>query len=49
MVTDRARDADAARRRQPLWPRGDVDAFAINIAAVGDHIAEIYADAKSGA
>ena len=49
MVADRARDADAARRRQPLQPRRDVDAVAINIAAIGDHVAEIDADAKSQA
>src|ERR1700731_3586988 len=40
VVADRARDADAARRRQCLQPRRDVDAVAVNIAAVGDHVAE---------
>jgi len=49
MVADGARDADAARRRQPLQPRRDVDAVAVNIAAVGDHVAEIDPDAKSEA
>jgi hypothetical protein len=36
--------ADAARCRQPLQPCGDVDAVAINVAAVGDHVAEIDPD-----
>jgi len=49
MVADRARDADAARRRQCLQPRRDVDAVAVNIAAVGDHVAEIDPDAKAKA
>jgi hypothetical protein len=49
MVADGARDADAARRRQPLQPRRDVDGVAINVAAVGDHVAEIDPDAKSQA
>jgi len=47
MVANRARDADAARRRQPLQPRRDVDAVAINIAAIGDDVAEINPDAKA--
>src|SRR5215470_16525453 len=47
MVAHRARDADAARCRQPLQPRRDVDAVAINVAAVGNHVAEIDPDAKS--
>ena len=46
MVAHRARDADAARCGQPLQPCGDVDAVAIDVAAVGDHVAEIDADAK---
>jgi hypothetical protein len=45
MVADRARDADAARRRQRLQPHRDVDAVSINVAVVGDHVAEIDADA----
>jgi hypothetical protein len=48
-VADRARDADAARRSQPLQPRGDVNAVAINVAAVGDYVAEIDAVAKAQA
>jgi hypothetical protein len=49
MIVDRARDADAARPRQPLQPHRDVDAVAINIAAIGDHVAEIDPDAKAQA
>jgi hypothetical protein len=49
MVADGARDADAARRRQCLQPCRDVDAVAVNVAAVGDHVAEIDPDAKSEA
>ena len=49
MVADRARDADAARRRQPLQPHRDVHAVALDIAAIGDHVAEIDPDAKSQA
>jgi hypothetical protein len=36
MVADGARDADAARRRQSLQPRCDVDAVAVNVVAVGE-------------
>jgi hypothetical protein len=46
MVADRARDADAAWYRQPLQSRRDVDAVAVDVAAIGDHVAEIDADAK---
>jgi len=49
MVADRARDADAAGCGQPLQPRGDVDAVAINVVAVDDHVAEIDPDAKAQA
>ena len=49
MVADGARDADAARRGQPLQPCRDVDAVAVNVAAVGDHVAEIDPDAKAQA
>src|SRR5438552_212577 len=34
---------------QPLQPHRDVDTVAINVAAIGDHVAEIDADAKSQA
>jgi len=47
VVADRARDADAAGGGQPLQPCGDVDAVAINVAAVNDHVAEIDADAEA--
>jgi hypothetical protein len=46
MVADGARDADAARRRQPFQPHRDVDALAVDVVAVGDHVAEIDPDAK---
>jgi hypothetical protein len=46
MVADGARNADAARLRQPLQPCGHVDAVAVNVAAIGDHVAEIDPDAK---
>jgi hypothetical protein len=49
MVADRARDADAPRRRQRLQPCRDVDAIAVNVVAVGDHVAEIDPDAKAQA
>jgi hypothetical protein len=49
MVADRARDADPARRCHCLQPRRDVDALAVNVIAIGDHVAEIDADAKSEA
>ncbi len=49
MVAHRARDADAARSRQPLQPHRDVDAVAINVVAVDDHVAEIDFDAKAQA
>jgi hypothetical protein len=49
MVVDGARDADAARRRQPLQPRRDVDAIAVNVAAIDDDVAEIGPDAKAQA
>jgi hypothetical protein len=33
-------DTDAAACGQPLQPRRDVDAVAVNVAAAGDHVAE---------
>ena len=42
----RAGDADPAGLRERLQPGGDVDAVAINVAALGDHIAEVDADPK---
>jgi hypothetical protein len=49
MVAHRARDADAAWLGQPLQAHRDVDAVAIDVAAVGDHVAEIDPDAKAQA
>ena len=41
---DDVRDADAAGRGQPLEPRRDVDAIAVDVVAVDDHVAEVDAD-----
>jgi hypothetical protein len=49
MVADGTREADAARHRQPLQPHCDVDAVAVYVTAIGDHVAEIDADAKAQA
>jgi hypothetical protein len=49
MVADGARDADPARYRQPLEPCGDVDAVAVKVVAISDHVAEIDADAEAQA
>ena len=49
MVADGAGDADATRRGKPLQPRCDPNAAAIDVVAIGDHVAEIDADAKSQA
>ena len=46
---DRARDADPARFGQRFEPRRDVDAIAQNVAILGDHVAEIDADAIADA
>jgi hypothetical protein len=45
LVNDRG-DAHAARVGERLQPRRDIDAVAINIVAVNDHVAQIDADAK---
>jgi hypothetical protein len=44
---DRARNADAADRRDTLQPRRDVDAVAEEIAVALDHVADRNADAKA--
>ena len=44
-VDDRG-DADAAGLGQRLQPRGDVDAVAVDVVALDDHVAEIDADAQ---
>src|ERR1700730_13512517 len=49
MIAHRARDAEPSRLRQCLQPRGDVDAVAVNVAAVSDDVAEIDPDAKGNA
>ena len=49
LVAHRARDRDAADRRQRLQPRGDVDAFAVDVVALDDDVAEIDADAIADA
>ena len=46
LVADRARDADAARRRQRFDTRRHVDSVAQQIATLGDHITNVDADAK---
>jgi hypothetical protein len=49
VVADRARDADAARFGQPIQPRGDIDAVAVDVIAIDNHVAEIDADAEDDA
>ena len=44
LVAHRERYRDAAHRRERLQPRGDVDAFAIDVVAFDDDLAEIDAD-----
>ena len=49
VIADRARDADAAGLRQCLQPRCDVDAVTVDVAAIGDEVAEIDPDPKGDA
>jgi hypothetical protein len=49
MVADSARDADAAGLCQCLQPRRDVDAVAVDVAAIDDHVAEIDRDPEGDA
>jgi hypothetical protein len=49
VVVDRPGDKNAAGFGQRLEPRCDIDAVAQNIAALGDHVAEIDADAHRDA
>ena len=49
LVAHGTRDADAAGLRQCLQPRRDVDTVAIDVAAVGDDVAEVDPDAKGDA
>ena len=46
VVVDRPRDQDAARLGKLLQARGDVDAVAVDVLAVDDHVAEVDADAE---
>ena len=46
MVVGRAGDDDAARPRQRLQAVGDVDAVAVDVVALDDHVAEIDGDAE---
>ncbi len=43
---DLARDADATRRSEALEARGDIDAVAIDVLALDDHVTEVDADPK---
>ena len=43
---DRPRDQDAARLGKLLQAGGDVDAVAVDVLAVDDHVAEVDADAE---
>nr|WP_228445784.1 hypothetical protein [Terricaulis silvestris] len=45
LIANIARHGDAAHGRKRLQARGDVDAFAIHVVTVDDHIAQIDADA----
>jgi len=49
MVAHRARDANAADRAGCLKPGRDVDAIAMNIGALGKHVADIDPDPKADA
>src|SRR5437016_3997561 len=46
LVVHDARDADPAGLRDPLQPRGDVDAVAVNVAIFEDHVTRVDADAE---
>lgn len=46
VVVDLPRQHDAARRRDALEPGRHVDPVAVDVAAVGDHVAEMEADAE---
>jgi hypothetical protein len=43
------RETDAARRRQRLQPRRDVDAVAVDVVTIRDHVAQIDADPEDDA
>jgi hypothetical protein len=46
VVVDRPRDQDAAWLGELLQAGGDVDAVAVDVLAVDDHVAEVDADAE---
>ncbi len=46
LVADSAGDVNLARLREPFQASGDVDAVAVNVVIIGDHIAGIDADAQ---
>ncbi len=46
LVVHRRRNADAAGVRQTLKPSRNIDAVAVDVIAVDDHLAEIEADSK---
>ena len=49
LVVHGARDADPAGLGQRFEPRRDIDAVAQDVAVLGDHVAEVDADAKADA
>src|SRR5918994_2115877 len=46
MIAHRAREANPAWLGQRLQSRGDIDAVAVDVVAVDDHVADIDPDAK---
>jgi hypothetical protein len=46
MVAHRARDADSSRWALGFKPGRHVHALSMQICAIGDHIADVYANAK---
>ena len=49
MIPHRARDADAAHRAFRLQSGCDVYAVAMEVSAIGDHVADVDADAEANA
>src|SRR5258708_13925774 len=49
LLVDRLRDADPVRLRQSFEPRGDIDAVAVDVLGLGNHVAEVDADAQTDA
>ncbi len=46
LITDAPGDIDLPRLRQPFQPGSNIDAVAVNILIVGNHIAGVYANTK---